>query len=511
MEGDRHLRPDPDGRIGGSPASLATVLIKVQMKYASSSAGQHLLQLLVNLLARQFGVVREILLELDECDLHEDVILYPRIATGTLLAGLMALGEAVGGKLTTTRVADGTISTVVVFVGDNLDPTSLALPAIAVTGHGWRAKASTRGSLREIAPTSTNPLGPYLAACIAAGFVLKSAYGKQTPVEVDLDLWAHAGEEGPDLAGINLPTAYVLGLGAVGAAFAVTLAAARGLSGRLIGVDPQEMSETDCNRLLSGTTSNVGELKIDLFAKLFHGQIEAYTFKGRWPQDYLGDPTRSVPRDTRREEEALRFEWVIACVDRDRDRVGIANALPHYVFGGSTLGMAAQTAYYSVEGACECLGCNHRTPVQLGVEKQADELRALSREARQSWYEEHGASAREQASIEEYLSDPRCAGPGEADLARLGVQGRVDWAVGFVSAAAGLILAARFIRAVVMGVEAEIANGSELRYLFWSEELLFSHAHRLAGCPVCDTLEPEWLSLWASGRREDTNSANSLT
>lgn len=510
MDGDRHLRPDPHGRIGGSPDLLATVLVKAAGTYACSTAGQHLLQLLVNLLARQFGVVREILLEIDECDLQEDVILSPRIAMGTLLAGLLALGEAAGGTLTTTRVADGTIPTVIVCVGDKFEPTSNELPTIAVLGHGWRASASTTGSLPGISAMSTNPLGPYLAACVAAGFVFKSAYGKQTSLELDLDLWRRGDEDGPELTGLNLPTAYVLGLGAVGAAFALTLSAARGLRGRLIGIDPQEMSDTDRNRLLSGTTTNVGELKIDLFSKLFSGEIEAYTFKGCWPQDYLGDPTRSVPRDTMHEEEALRFEWVISGVDRDRDRVGIANALPRNVLSGSTLGMAAQTAYYSVGGECECLGCSHRTPVQLSVKKQADGLRALTREARQSWYHEHGASAREQASIEEYLSDPRCAGPGEADLARLGVQGRVDWAVGFVSAAAGVILAARFIRAVVMGVEAEIADGSELRYLFWSDELLFSYARRLAGCPVCDTLKPEWLSLWASARREDTTSPGSV-
>jgi hypothetical protein len=497
MEGDRHLRPDPDGRISGSPALLATVLVKAQRKYASSTAGQHLLQMLVNLLARQFGVVCEILLEFDEGDLHEDVILSPRIAKGRLLAGLLALGEAAGGKLTTTRVADDTMPTVVVFVGDNLDPSSLAQPAIAVSGHGWRATASTTGALPGISARSTNPLGPYLAACIAAGFVFKRTYGKQTPLEVDLDLWVHGSEEGPELTGINLPTAYVLGLGAVGGAFALTLSAARGLRGRLIGVDPQEMSETDRNRLLSGTTTNVGELKIDLFSKLFHGDIEAHAFKGRWPQDYLGDPTRSVPRDTMREEEALRFEWVISCVDRDRDRVGIANALPRNILSGSTLGMAAQTAYYSVEGECECLGCSHRTPVQLGVEKQADGLRGLTTEERQSWYHGYGVSAREQASIEEYLGDPQCAGPGEADLARLGLQGRVDWAVGFVSAATGVILAARFIRSVVMGAAEEIAAGSEWRYLFWTDELWLSHAQRLKGCPICDALRPEWLFLWA--------------
>jgi hypothetical protein len=134
--------------------------------------------------------------------------------------------------------------------------------------------------------------------------------------------------------------------------------------------------------------------------------------------------------------------------------------------------------------------------MQLGVERQAEALQTLSREARQSWYDDHGATPRDRASIEEYLGDPQCSGPGEADLARLGLQGRVDWAVGFVSAAAGVILAARFIRAVTMGTKTEIANGSELRYLFWTDELWFSRAKRTVDCPVCNGLRMEWTSLW---------------
>jgi hypothetical protein len=33
--------------------------------------------------------------------------------------------------------------------------------------------------------------------------------------------------------------------------------------------------------------------------------------QGRWPEDYLGDHTRSVPQIVRQEEQALRFKWVI--------------------------------------------------------------------------------------------------------------------------------------------------------------------------------------------------------
>ena len=124
-------------------------------------------------------------------------------------------------------------------------------------------------------------------------------------------------------------------------------------------------------------------------------------------------------------------------------------------------------------------------------------MRPLDAEARRAWYAEHGATSDERAAIEEYLDAPTCSGPGEADLGRLGVQGRVDWAVGFVSVAAGVMLASRFIRMTMRGVEAELACGSEERLLFWADELLRSRAQRLPDCPSCGgLLSEQWEELW---------------
>ena len=496
MSGDRHLRPDPEGRVGGSPPTLATVMIKTNAAHARSRAGQHLLQLLVNLLARQFGVVRDVLLDVPDVPLYAGVILVPRVNDGSLRDGLLRLGSTAGAGITRTRVLDASAPTVVVCVGTDLDPADLTVPAIAIWGSGWRMSARTYETCERLEGDSPNPLGPYLAACVGAGFAFKSAYGTQQRTRCDVDLWRESGK-GPELGGIVLPSAYVLGLGAVGAALAHTLAAARDLRGCLVGVDPQSMSDTDSNRLLSGTSENVGTDKVDLFARMFVGSsIEGYTVRARWPDEYLADPARKIPGALRASEAALRFQWVLSCVDRDRDRVGIARALPRHVLSGSTFGMVAQTAYYSGEGDCECLGCHHQTPAQLGVEALAEQLRALDREGRDPWYQSYGATLQERASIEEYLSDPQCGGPGEADLARLGLNGRVDWAVGFVSVGAGVLLAARFIRSSVMGVDEEIRDGSELRYFFWSDQFELSRAKRATNCLICDGLADDWRELW---------------
>ena len=55
--GDRHLRREPTGRIARRPGALATIGVMADDTFAATVAGQHLLLMLVNLLARQFGVV----------------------------------------------------------------------------------------------------------------------------------------------------------------------------------------------------------------------------------------------------------------------------------------------------------------------------------------------------------------------------------------------------------------------------------------------------------------------
>src|SRR5262249_3355678 len=156
----------------------------------------------------------------------------------------------------------------------------------------------------------------------------------------------------------------------------------------------------------------------------------------------------------------FRYEWVLSCVDRNRDRQGIARYLPRHVIGGSTDGLVAQAVYYSMTGTCECLACNH--PI-LSPET-VEELRVTLADppARAEWLHSHGAGPRTAAAIEEYLNAPDCGGLGEAELARLGREGEVDWAVGFVSVAAGVLQAAMLIRSAQLGVHAAAEGEPEL-------------------------------------------------
>lgn len=503
MSGDRHLRRDPEGRLPtGGPDRLATVLVTASLPYAATVAGQHLLQLLVGLLARQYQVIGEILLDIPDCDLHPRVCLAPPISGGSLRSALLASGSAIGGNLVRTSMNDGQLPSVVIAVGEGIDPRSFGAPSIAIWGHGWETRASTERALLPGKTGSPNPIGPYLAATIAAGFAFKGAYGKLAHLDAHYSLWLPGLGCGPELGGLRLPTAHVVGLGAVGAAFGHTLAALVGVRGDVLGIDPQVMSETDRNRLISGTWTTVGESKAERFKTLFAAsEVRAWVFKGRWPEDYLGDLNRPVPPDVRQQQTAGQFEWIISCVDRDRDRARIAGMLPRHVLAGSTFGMAAQTAYYSMVGNCECLNCRHRTSAQVGVEELVEQLKRFTKSERDSWYAQFGANPEVRAVIEEYLASPSCGAPGEADLARLGLQGPVDWAVGFVSAAAGVILAARFVRHALVGsVESETVLGSEVRYFFWSDRMMVTRARRAADCPGCYGRDREWAAVWGPPR-----------
>ena len=500
MSGDRHLRPDPEGRLHGRPVQPAAVRITADPDQAVTETGQHLLAMLVDLLARQFEIVKTISLDLPATPAHSAVF-HGRAGEDTgLTAALIDLGRRVGAPSIATTAASsaGVSCTVRVHVGAGVDPSDGPIPALAVAADGWVMKATSIRALTASPPRSPNPLAALLTACVAAGYVFKTAFGRHRDIDLTLDLWPEP--HAPEPASITLPAAYVLGLGAVGAAFGDALSRIPDLEGQLVAVDPQTMSATDRNRLVSGATEDVDTPKARLFERLFeHARLSAHPFVGKWPRDYLGDPDREVPEALRADEADGRFDWIISCVDRDTDRADIAARLPRHVLSGSTYGMLAQIISYSLEGPGECLACRHR-PVRLATREQNyAQLRSMTSGERDGWYEARGAGRGERAAIETYLAvgDPSCAAPGAADLARLGVQGEVDWAVGFVSVAAGVLLAVRFLRAAALGARHDAEHGSEWRLYFWQDELDIHRAQRRPDCPVCRPApESGWRALW---------------
>lgn len=502
---NRHMRGDSERRLNNLRQERRSVLVRADPEYASKPAGQHLLQMTVNLLARQYEVVQEIILDVPETPVLERVFHGPPSNHASLNSRLLNFAKAIAGPEIIVIPVDaslGSASFPTIYIGP-FDPSINPIFGVSVSAEGSRFDCATNRQSQPVIGLDSNPLGPYMAACFAASAIFKYFWRLDATIDLSGTLWDctaanwNALASGNNLSHIAIPTTYLLGCGAVGAAFAFTLAAISDIEGEIIAIDPQESDETNRNRLLTMSYNDI-EKKVFLTERLFVGtKIKLYPYVGQWP-DYTADTNRNIPAHIRKSEETYRYEWVLSCVDRNHHRRAIAAYLPRNIFGGSTYDFAAQVAIYSMQGHCECLACNHPSPKG----KPTDELRTLllsmTTDDLRIWFDKHDVDNRERAAIEEYLQDPNCGGIGHAMLAKLGREGETDWSVGFVSVAAGVLLASVFLRAVLEGTGIVTDNGPEYFAWFFRAALGASRALRKPDCDLCGSEDKQSIfsTLW---------------
>jgi ThiF family protein len=507
--GDRHLRSDPEGRLKGLRPGHRRVVVRAHPEYVPECSAQHLLQMLINLLARQYGVVDEIVIDVPPVQAHDNVFLL-KPEPGDLRQNLLRLGQIIAGPeidigFTTakTDVAYADSETFTILVGP-FDPGQEPNPAVAVMADGWRFECVSSRLINHPPSTSANPAGPYLGACFAAGSTFKYFYHLNHSIDLSHSLWDWVTNLWSDLpmgeepTAVCLPTVYMIGGGAAGASCAFTLAATPQLSGYMPTIDPQSADETSRNRLISAVYEDVDQPKVLLIKQLFtKSSLQVIQYKGRWP-DYTADPDRETPNEIRAIERTDRYEWVLSCVDRNIHRRNIAIYMPRHAIGGSTEGFNAQVSYYSFSNSAPCLGCYHPVPKELPTEELRQQLIAMSPAERLNWYKDRDADARTIAALEEYLIDPDCGHAGAAELARLGREGETDWSVGFVSVAAGVIQASMLLQLTMRGVPKTIECGTELYAWFANPDVARSRASRREDCDICGDLtrQRRFAQLW---------------
>ena len=509
--GDRHNRPDPDGRLGVLLTGHKQVIVIPDPAFSATVAGQHLLQMLVNLLARQYGVIDELIVAAPAIPAHQGIFhLHPLNAD--LQTELIGLAKQLAGREieitqdAPTDICDPAhdVRCAAILVGAMQRGRRFEYE-ISVVADGWRFQCSTKAKTSSVEGTSKNPFGPYMAACYAAASVFKFLHSVDAEIDLAYSLWhwdrAEWGspETGCDLVGFDLGPVYSIGLGAVGAASMFTLASNASLQGKMVLIDPQKMDVTNRNRLVSGAYDDVEKYKVDLAVGVTAGsELEAYPYVGRWP-DYSADPSRNVPAAIRSREREDRFDWVLSSVDRNIQRRAIANSLPRHVIGGSSMGMTAQASYYANLGNCECLACAHPAELVPSIEELTEQLRQMNPAERIQWCEARDVDAEKRIAIEEFLRDPGCARVGGEELHRLGIDGTTDWAVGFVSVAAGIMQAALLVQCKVLGVEKVLELGSQRFAWFLVPGLGASFAKRKGNCDFCgaEALQERTIRLWA--------------
>lgn len=506
------------GRFANSGARQTRVRVSASPAVAGTTAGQHLLWMLANLLARQFAVIQVIEIALPRLPLKPGVALFGAAATlHETVAETVRLiaGPAVGIVVLDTGAVGGEVDVeVVVGATANVWVPERAPFQVNVFADGWNLYVGDPSGVPTIVPQQRNPFGAYFAACVAAGEVFKRLSGLKDGRgayvrSLFMSLWDFEQRDAwndmptgewpaPCTALLELPPAYVIGAGAVGQAVCASLAASgSALRGYITVIDRETVDETNLNRYPLASLSDLNSWKSALCAGVLeHAGFDVYAYDGGWPR-YTADASRPPQRPDLKDLEAeYRYRMVLSCVDKNRARHAIQSFWPERLIGGSTLDLSIAVALYDMHSPFECLKC-FNTPEPQGptVEELAQELRLLHPAERRTRCESVGA---DWSAIEVYLASGRCGELGEQELAKFDLARRpTDWSVGFASVASGTLLAAQLVKLALIGTEAfPEGNGNTLRFSFLNPGPSWTAHRRRPGCECGSTGAADYQQLW---------------
>jgi molybdopterin/thiamine biosynthesis adenylyltransferase len=359
-----------------------------------------------------------------------------------------------------------------------------------------------------IIPSGRNSIGPYFAACLAAGEVFKHLRGLREGrgrflEALFLSLWEFESRTSWEALSdehwqvpLTLPPFYLIGCGAVGQAVGAALAGSREVRGYCTTIDGEQNDPENLNRYPLAAQRDLGSSKSKHTAAFLREVgIDAYAYEGRWPE-YVSDIKRPVQRDdVRQMEEQYRYSLVVSCVDKNTARHAIQNFWPAFIMGGSTPGFAIEVNAYDMLSPYECLKCfNRPEPAGPSDSQLVAKLRAMPREQRRVQAEARGA---DWATLEAYLTDPKCGRLGSTEISKFRDEA-VDWSVGFLSVAAGTLLAAQLLKYGVMGRAAFPAwKGNSLRFNFFNPAPRWTKHLRRTECDCVGAGRIDFERLWA--------------
>jgi hypothetical protein len=462
MAGDRiahrHLL-SVDGLEAMPQSEQQRVLIIVSEQWASSNAGQLLTSCLINLLCRQVKVIRHI--EVISTETPALIPLPNGHPARDFPACLETLAEwAVNGAVTVSTTPTGTTVDHTIFIGDaSLEATPDRGHSLLLIGDGWRSwVGDPLEAPRLVLPTTSNPLGPFLAAALAAGEIFKRARGIRRGKflsEAGYSLWSgtsssdwDALEDGPQVIGSPLPPIHLIGTGAVGNAFAYIVANLGLGEAYLVLIDDDKYDDTNLNRCLLAGWSNLGHPKVDAISQTLRaGGVGVFPFVGAI-KSYVTAARVGLRTDVARQVDDLTFAIVLSCVDKGTSRQDIQGLKPRLLLGGSTLDLQAKSNLYTGQLGAACLACFN--PTERDGEKiraVENQLRKMQQEERTRFLEVHGLDV---PAVEEYLSGAKCGSLGETALQDFATHPSPEFSAGFVSLGAGLLLAAALLRKTLL-------------------------------------------------------------
>ncbi|MCU7370737.1 hypothetical protein PEC18_07540 [Paucibacter sp. O1-1] len=506
---DRHLRPDPLGvLIVGAVTKVGVVRVMVSAAMASSRGGQHLAWMLVNLLARQFKVVREILLDVPAVPTLDAVAPFGRKAT--LGESLLECVRLVSGQHVGARF-DSSSALVDISLGIGDVPASGA-EHWSLYADGWRYCISTSGSPGSGAPSSGLAIGPYLCAAVAAGEVFKifrgMKPGKGSSIESHFaSAWTqsmgagwHELEDGPQVHEVgSLPHFYFAGAGAVAQAAAACLIGS-GFKGSATVIDKDALDLSNDNRYVLSNLSNDLADKAELLAT--HLMAHGFSAKAApvwWQEFTISHGCWAPDAHVAALEREYKLPIVLSCVDKNLPRHAIQQALPGLIIGGSSDGLTAKASIVHLGLGTACLKCHNplRSRNEI-IRQKADHLRTMAPDARRAYCE---ANNLDDAIVDRVLGPSECGKLTEADLSRF-ADDAPEMSVGFVSAAAGVLLVSQLVRVLALGPEQALRHGAMVMATFARAGLRPLRVGRDQGCDCHAVPAGRWRQLWTGAQHE---------
>jgi hypothetical protein len=249
---------------------------------------------------------------------------------------------------------------------------------LVVDAHGWLAAIGVVLDQPEAA--IVNPVGPLVAAALAAGEVFKALFALSYP---DALLTARfVGAAGTfscfdySFEGANPPLepltldAFLVGLGGVGAAVVRALGElGSNVSGRLRLIDADKLSTDNLNRVLYArvTAALDEEPKVDE-AKLYLGARLPNIDVSKHQETFEGFKRRLAPR-----RQDRRLDVVITGLDNDEARHEVQRDLPRVLIDGATGRDADLIVERSVIGEWGCLGCTRQMAAPVNPDAECDD------------------------------------------------------------------------------------------------------------------------------------------
>ena len=473
----------------------------------STRAGQLTLWFMANLLSRQFQVIRRISFDVPTVAMQANIALFAGRAE--LAETLVATVKAVAGEKIEV-VNPGSYhgsDDITVWVGHNPEGQRGSTRTIVVWGLGWKVFSGANDGFHPLNTATDNPLGSIYAACIAAGDCFRyitnwADKGRELVPDRYISLWdgklEHSWSELPEGSWpetVNLPPFYLCGAGAVGQALVAALALCPKRTGNAVILDHDIIDGTNLNRYPLSHLETIDANKSEIAVRYLRSELfSVEPVSKRWEDYLVQGPHRSSKPVFVKTESRYKYELFISCVDNNEARHAIQNYWPRIILGGSTFRLGAQIMRYDALGGGECLKCNNPLQAKQTIEKRAAALRALPREQLDAALA--ALSPSKQEAVLKYLYEPKCGMVAEKYIDDLGRHANREFAVGFTSVGAGIILAGALVQHS-LGVDALFNRmQNSLNASFENNSIHTDFFPRLSECTCSSEIEKIYNKLW---------------